>query len=395
MVMAFHAGPPGIHGQPGNDGSPGQPGPAGPIGVPGPSGPAGSPGNDGSPGHEGLVGIPGEPGPSGEPGRPGPSGPAGSPGNDGSPGHEGLVGIPGEPGPSGEPGRPGPSGPAGSPGNDGSPGHEGLVGIPGESGPSGEPGRPGPSGSPGHSGPPGQDGVPGPSGPPGHSGHPGQDGLPGPTGEPGRTGPQGERGKTGKQGSTGQLGPPGPKSGGVTYVRWGRTTCPETEGTELVYRGRVAGSLWSSSGGGGNYQCITEEPENFNFSSGNISDAAYVYGAEYETWNNVPSSIHNHDVPCTVCYVATRETALMIPGRYTCPQHWIREYYGWLISERSHPKHKGRTTYECVDVDAEGVIGGGENANGVHFYHVEPRCGHLPCPPYEEGQEMTCVVCTR
>ena len=79
----------------------------------------------------------------------------------------------------------------------------------------------------------------------------------------------------------GDIGPPGPRSGGVAYVRWGRTTCPNTTGTELVYTGRAAGSLWSSSGGGSNYQCITEEPENFDFGPGNADSAAYMYGVEY------------------------------------------------------------------------------------------------------------------
>ena len=123
--------------------------------------------------------------------------------------------------------------------------------------------------------------------------------MPGPrglTGRDGKTGPQGVAGMKG------DLGPPAPKTGGVTYVRWGRTTCPDTEGTELVYVGRAAGS-----------------------------------------------------------------------------------YY-------SHQGH--RSTFECVDASAETIIGGGASLNGAFFYHVEPRCGSLPCPPYEPQKEMTCAVCT-
>ena len=45
-------------------------------------------------------------------------------------------------------------------------------------------------------------------------------GKPGPIGVPGPPGPQ---------------GPAGADGGGVTYVRWGRTTCPEVEGTEMIY----------------------------------------------------------------------------------------------------------------------------------------------------------------
>ena len=85
------------------------------------------------------------------------------------------------------------------------------------------------------------------------------------------------------KGIPGQQGPPGPRSGGITYVRWGRTTCPNTTGTELVYTGRAAGSHYSHRGGGSNYQCIVEDPENFDFGAGTV-EASYMYGAEYEMY---------------------------------------------------------------------------------------------------------------
>ena len=100
----------------------------------------------------------------------------------------------------------------------------------------------------------------------------GRDGVPGPRGVAGR---DGKTGTLGMKGDTGPQGTPGSRSGGVTYVRWGRTTCPDTEGTEVVYTGRAAGSLWSHQGGGANYQCVTEEPENFDFGPG-IADHSYI-----------------------------------------------------------------------------------------------------------------------
>ena len=220
----------------------------------------------------------------------------------------------------------------------------------------------------------------------------GRDGLPGLPGRDGLTGPKGDQGF---KGDTGAQGSPGPRSGGVTYIRWGRTTCPDTEGTELVYAGRAAGSHYSHTGGGSNYQCITEEPENFDFGPGTV-DASLIYGAEYEMFGNVPSAslpLYQHDVPCVVCYVAPRETVLMIPGRYTCPPEWTQEYYGYLMAECYN--HHGRSTFECVDVAPETIAGGDANQNGALFHHVEPRCGSLPCPPYDEQKEMTCAVCSR
>ena len=114
------------------------------------------------------------------------------------------------------------------------------------------------------------DGQSGPPRLPGRDGRDGRDGVPGPRGVAGRdgkTGPQGMKGDTGPQ------GPPGPRSGGVTYVRWGRTTCPE--GTEVVYTGRAAGSHYSSSGGS-NYQRLTADPANFDFGPG-TEEASHIY----------------------------------------------------------------------------------------------------------------------
>ena len=53
-------------------------------------------------------------------------------------------------------------------------------------------------------------------------GRDGRDGLPGPTGPAGKDGKNGKRGETGPMGPS---GPPGPSSGGVTYIRWGKTEC--------------------------------------------------------------------------------------------------------------------------------------------------------------------------
>ena len=179
--------------------------------------------------------------------------------------------------------------------------------------------------------------------------------------------------------------------GGVAYVRWGRDDCPA--GAHLVYKGRAAGSHFSHRGGGANYQCITLEPDNFDFGPGTASNA-FMYGAEYEVSGNVPKSslrLNEHDVPCAVCYAPARSAKIMIPGTYKCPAGWTEEYYGFLMT--AHHGHH-RSTFECMDKDAETAISGRPNHNGALFYFVEPRCGAMPCPPYEEEKEMTCVVCT-
>ena len=92
------------------------------------------------------------------------------------------------------------------------------------------------------------------------------------------------KGDTGPQGTPGPQGPPGSRSGGVTYVRWGRTTCPDTEGTEVVYTGRAAGSHHTQSGGTNDNICLPEVPEYLPFND-DVAPKAPLYGIEYEAAN--------------------------------------------------------------------------------------------------------------
>ncbi len=112
----------------------------------------------------------------------------------------------------------------------------------------------GPIGSPGATGRRGPtgSGVPGLVGP---AGLPGDTGPQGPLGLPGSTG-SGERGLPGLPGPRGI---PGPQRGGVTYTRWGETSC--RSGVSLVYAGRTGVSYSGNSGGGGNYLCMPDDPE--------------------------------------------------------------------------------------------------------------------------------------
>ena len=99
---------------------------------------------------------------------------------------------------------------------------------------------------------------------------------------------------------------------------------------------------------------------------------------------------------CAVCYVPTRPSVVMIPAKASCPPHWTREFFGYLMSgHRGHDHH--RTMYECVDQDQESLCTAAVgNTNDALFYHVEAYCGSgLPCPPYHTGKELNCVVCTK
>ena len=201
-------------------------------------------------------------------------------------------------------------------------------------------------------------------------------------------------------GENGQVGAPGPQrppGGGVTYTRWGKSSCPQVGGTELLYPGITGGSWYNHQGGGANYLCMPRGPEfppeystNLTYQDG-VRGYSFVYGAEYV---HLLQGTQNHNVPCAVCYVSTRPTVVMIPARASCPPTWTREYYGYLMAEALSQQ---RTMYECVDEDQEFLPKGTRGINGALFYHVEASCGpgQLPCPPYDQNNELNCVVCTK
>ena len=248
-------------------------------------------------------------------------------------------------------------------------------------------------------------GLPGPIGPPGDKGDQGQLGPPGPQGENGISGPQGpqgisgpqgtvgekgDHGDTGLQGQQGEQGFQGPPTGGAVYVRWGRTSCPTDQGTELLYSGRAGGSMRDHKGAGANYLCMPNDPDHMQYDSG-VQGRSTIYGVEYRIHSFI--SVLNHNVPCVVCYTATRDTVVMIPAKIYCPVNWTTEYTGYLMSSNIA---QYRSTYECIDKDPESVPGLNTETEMSTFLHVEPVCtDSFSCPPYDAGKELTCVVCSR
>ena len=285
-------------------------------------------------------------------------------------------------------------------GRDGMPGATGPQGQRGEKGDSGGPqGPPGLTGAPGARGPVGPPGLTGTTGVPGPRGLPGTTGLTGATGAPGPRGLAGLTGLTGATGANGPAGPPGPKSGGVTYVRWGKSSCPNVTDTELLYAGRAAGTSHGKNGGGSNYLCMPDTPEyTLQYSIDHIfagTPYSEIYGVEYE---HPVVGDDNHDVPCAVCSASTRVGVLMIPARTSCPTGWTREYYGFLMAESTfyNHDHHNRVAYECVDKDQDSTAGTHRNDDYALFYHVEVKCNTgLPCPPYNGENVLNCVVCTK
>ena len=187
--------------------------------------------------------------------------------------------------------------------------------------------------------------------------------------------------------------PPPTNSCGVTYIRWGRTSCPTGNGTEYVYDGITAGSWYNSPGGGSNYICLVKDP---NYPSQTTTGANnYVYGSEYQTSGRPLNSMHDHNPPCVACHATTRSAQLMVPGTDQCPGGWTLEYAGWLMS--GYRTQNGRTMYVCLDKDPELLDGEAANTDGALMYHTTVDCNRrdIPCPPYEGGKELACAVCTK
>ena len=227
-------------------------------------------------------------------------------------------------------------------------------------------------------------------------GRDGRDGPQGTPGAPGRDGRDGERGEPGIQGpsrETGEQGPPGAMSGGVTYTRWGKTACPTVLGTELVYAGIIAGSWYANTGGGANYLCMPNNPQYGKYGP-QVQGHSPIYGTEYDTYRGPIATTDNHNAPCAVCYVSTRETALMLPARMECPTSWTLEYSGYLMSERYNHR---RTMYICVDSNPDTIPGSSASSDPALLYHVEANCNGLPCGSgrYDPEKELTCAVCTK
>ncbi|XP_073234221.1 short-chain collagen C4-like [Porites lutea] len=210
----------------------------------------------------------------------------------------------------------------------------------------------------------------------------------------GKTGKKGNDGAQGPPGQTGEKGDKGNGVSGVNYVRWGRIECPGN--ATLVYSGMMGGENHNHQGGGANYLCLPRKPKYDKYDDGN-QNSGYMFGTEYEindySGSVLKSNLHDHEVPCAVCFVKSRGSMLMIPAQNDCPYGWTEEYHGYLMT--AYYDHANQKDYVCVDKDPDYILGTKESKDGALLYHVEGQCGSLPCLPYVNHRELTCAVCTK
>ena len=157
----------------------------------------------------------------------------------------------------------------------------------------------------------------------------------------------------------------------------------------------TAGSHYTQTGGSPDYLCLPTDPEFLQVDKDFQPVRNYIYSVEYQTQAFTPlKHLQSFDAPCAVCRVTGRSTALMIPAKTTCPINWTTEYRGYLMS--SNFQHTRQNKYACLDENPEIRPGTEDYDPAGTFDVVEARCtaGKLPCPPYSDGDELACVVCT-
>ena len=189
------------------------------------------------------------------------------------------------------------------------------------------------------------------------------------------------------------------KKSGTTYTRWGRTSCPGN-GSEAVYSGYAGGSSYTHRGAAASTLCLPKDPdwEQGKYSNKREPNNAFIFGTEYEDLSARSASLFGkshfeNDVPCVVCNIKSRSSHVVIPGRTRCYPGWTREYSGYLMA--GFYNHPAATDYYCIDREPEDVPGGKANLGGHQFFFVEAICGSLRCPPYVNGREFLCVVCSK
>ena len=79
----------------------------------------------------------------------------------------------------------------------------------------------------------------------------------------------------------------------------------------LIIVGQAGGNQYTNKGGGSNYLCLPNDPDNGKPSSyGNNA----LYGAEYEV-SGFGDNLQDKEVTCVVCRRRGKSSVLMIPGK--------------------------------------------------------------------------------
>ncbi|PVD25304.1 hypothetical protein C0Q70_15804 [Pomacea canaliculata] len=116
-----------------------------------------------------------------------------------------------------------------------------------------------------------------------------------------------------------------------------------------------------------------------------VSEVMWISGAEYKVSNH-PSN--NLDPSCAVCRAA-RAATIMVPATSSCYTGWTLEYTGILMAGLY--AHKVATEFICADSALEWLAGTSHSKErGKMLYSVLSSCRPALCPPYIEGEVLSC-----
>ncbi|VDI60787.1 Hypothetical predicted protein [Mytilus galloprovincialis] len=136
------------------------------------------------------------------------------------------------------------------------------------------------------------------------------------------------------------------------------------------HSGQVGGNDHTTKGGGVNYLCLPNDPENEQLQSfGNDQ----IFGGEYRISSSGKPSGWSE-------------------SRKTCYKGWNSEYDGYLMSD--HYTHNNKD-FACVDINSETLDSKNKDEHGILFYPLRTKCGSLRCPPYTNEADVLCVVCSK
>lgn len=120
------------------------------------------------------------------------------------------------------------------------------------------------------------------------------------------------------------------KSGGLSYIVWGKQYCPNGQ---TLYSGVIGGSAVTHSAGGGNQLCLPDSPQYGQYTSG-TQQRGLIFPGKYDTSSYTHlSRVHGKLARCAACYNSGSSTSIMIPARVSCPRGWKQEYYGYLMAQ--------------------------------------------------------------
>lgn len=166
----------------------------------------------------------------------------------------------------------------------------------------------------------------------------------------------------------------------------------------MIYKGFMAGGH-TNKGSGSNILCLPENPTWAKYDDSKNEARGYIYGTEFDTDHSrvgatkiLGRQVDEDDFPCAVC-LAPFFVTHMFPGMAGCLPGWSEQYTGYLVADyHDHSSNKG---YECLDGSPEAINPKKSDNDQAAVYLVEARCGLLPCPPYVDGREVACAVCSK